>query len=247
MEQKSRMTAFINTDDGIVVECWEIDDLLPDSVQQNARQHGSKDSVRLKQMSVGEGGVTGIDILTWPAPATIYPPPSGYHSNAGLNFNLFPSYVIPCFYIHFYNSMFYRDLIASSLQGMNGLLTRFFFFFSSFTVKGGLIYIESISLFSKSAAEPEQYLFDVENGDDWFYFEDTTTSNGQCAKTASNPLTISTRSSTETTLIRFKYDETPKHTVLHSGRCHFAGLKPAGQSSKGDKDLGLARLTVQDY
>jgi len=56
---------------------------------------------------------------------------------------------------------------------------------------------------------------------------------------------MSTVSGTETTLIRFKQDQTPQHKVLHEGRCNFAGLKPAVESTK-DIDLALARLTVQE-
>jgi hypothetical protein len=121
-------------------------------------------------------------------------------------------------------------------------------FFSSFTLKGGLIYIEKISIFGgKAADQSEQYFFSGENGDDWFYLEDQTSSeNTQCAKkTDSTPFTMSSVSSTETTLIRFKYKKRPEHTVLHKGRCNFAGLKPVDQTSEVDPDLRMARLRVQ--
>jgi hypothetical protein len=122
-----------------------------------------------------------------------------------------------------------------------------FFCKSLFTLKDGLIFIEGSPLSGAAMEEePEQWVFDSQNGDDWFYFEDSPDSNLQCAKKASTPLTISTRSSTETTLIRFEYSKTPGHKVLHKGRCNFAGLKPVDESSEMDQDHVQARLIMQD-
>jgi hypothetical protein len=86
------VTAFLVTDGELAVECWEIDDLLPeDGKQQKRRQHSSKRAPRVMQMAVGSGEITGLDILVWPAPTSIYPPPSDYlHSNA-LDFTTSPS------------------------------------------------------------------------------------------------------------------------------------------------------------
>jgi hypothetical protein len=100
------MTAFVITDSGgVAVECWEVDALLP----------SSDDSSSVRQMGVGEGGITGVDIITWPSPTTIYYPPSmeqGVHSNA-LDFTLFPSYVIPSFYADLFNSAPRCDFILT--------------------------------------------------------------------------------------------------------------------------------------
>ena len=91
------MTAFVLTDSGVTVECWVIGDLLPE--QQITRQDGSKGAVRRMHMGVGEGGLTGVDIITWPSYTTLYPPPpdASYKSN-GFDFTLNPWYGIPYFY-----------------------------------------------------------------------------------------------------------------------------------------------------
>jgi hypothetical protein len=90
------------------------------------------------------------------------------------------------------------------------------------------------------------YFFSAENGDDWFYIEDET-SSAQCAKNTKprNPLTMSAVSSSETTLIRFKYKNTPKHKVLHKGRCNFAGLKPDEPRRNGKEDRPVTRFVIQ--
>lgn len=93
--------------------------------------------------------------------------------------------------------------------------------------------------------DDSSYILSAENGDNWFYFEDQSsgdddddddyaTKTKQCANTkhSSPPLTIRTRSSTDTTLMHFKYKERPTHTVLHKGRCHFAGLVDVGGESR---------------
>jgi len=205
LPQTSHVTAFVNRDDGLVVECWEVDALLPRNDNQKA--YADPTAPRVMEMGVGAGGVTGVDIVTWPGPVDIYPPPNDIHSNA-FDLSLFPS---------------------------------------SFTIKGGLIYIESMSIFSESnREETEMYFFNAENGDDWFYIEDQT-SSAQCAKNTKRrkPLTMSAVSSTETTLIRFKYKITPKHKVLHKGRCNFAGLKPDEPRRNGKEDGPVTRFVIQ--
>lgn len=92
-----------------------------------------------------------------------------------------------------------------------------------------------------------QYIFSAENGDNWFYFEDSTWNDDYDVKTCADskgpgskrahsrgdepPLTASTRSADGTTLIQFKYDSTPTHEVLHPGRCRFTGLVNVGDDS----------------
>jgi hypothetical protein len=96
--------------------------------------------------------------------------------------------------------------------------------------------------------EDEPLIFGPENGDDWFYFEDSTadsSASSPWAKDNPSPFIVSSVSGGETTLIRFKHKSTPDHTVLHKGACNFAGLKPA-YTGKHDKDLPSARLTVQE-
>ncbi len=121
------------------------------------------------------------------------------------------------------------------------------FLASLFTVKDGLIFIESFPPYGDVAAQDDkadQFVFADVNGDDWFYFEDETSmetsSQGQCAKpmTASR-FNVRTISGSDTTLINFEYESQPSHTVLHEGRCNFAGLKPASSSSQIDSDSGF--------
>ena len=122
---------------------------------------------------------------------------------------------------------------------------------SLFTVKNGMVVVRAGAPSSKSVMESDYvFIFGIENGDDWFNFEDSRSDSsgsnrGQHAKGDPPQFTMSTASSTETTLIRFKYKTTPEHKVLHPGPCNFAGLKPESEGAT-DKDLPSARLTVQE-
>jgi hypothetical protein len=116
----------------------------------------------------------------------------------------------------------------------------------SLTLKRGLVYVEQRkdSSHPEAVAPEEQYFFSADNGDDWFYIEDSTSSefrtNGD-----SSPLLITTESASGTELIRFKYRKTPDHRVVHPGRCNFAGLAEVGGPRKMDDDDHTHRLTVQ--
>ncbi len=92
LQQNSRMTAFVFRDSELRVECWEIGTLLLSSDQQTTRQCDSKRAPRVMQMDVGEGKVTGVDIITYAAPAAIWP--SSEISSEALDFSLAPSYVV---------------------------------------------------------------------------------------------------------------------------------------------------------
>ncbi len=132
------------------------------------------------------------------------------------------------------------------------------FFASLYTVKGGLMYIEHLSLFGgdgagRAAAEPEQHVFADINGDDWFYFEDTTTdtsssSSGEhCAEPmADSAFTARTISGSDTTLIRLQYHATPPHKILYSGRCSFSGVTPSSSSGQSDPDSERSRFRSQE-
>lgn len=93
-----------------------------------------------------------------------------------------------------------------------------------------------------TAKEESQNVFANSNGDDFFFFD---LSGIPRAKNGESPLRMRTISGSDTTLINFQYETTPSHTVLHQGRCSFAGLKPAAGGAQ-DKDLDRARLTVQE-
>ena len=86
------MTAFRLEDSGLVLECWEIDSLLPTSDQQMTPKRGSKGTPRVMQMGVGEGGVAGVDIVTWSGPTTIWPAPE--FSSYAVDLTAVPSYVV---------------------------------------------------------------------------------------------------------------------------------------------------------
>ena len=111
----------------------------------------------------------------------------------------------------------------------------------------------SNSDFAAQADEPTQFVFADINGDDWFYFEDTSSSSSssasreQCVKPmAMDHISVRTISGSDTTLLNFAYDSTPQHKVLHEGRCNFAGLKPVSPSSQSDPDSGRFRFRSQE-
>ena len=81
----------------------------------------------------------------------------------------------------------------------------------------------------------------MENGDDWFYFEDEYTgSSAQKTAAAAAPVRISTVSATETEILRLKYSSRPRHTIVHKGACSFTGIK-----TSGEKQSEHSGLTVQ--
>ena len=118
---------------------------------------------------------------------------------------------------------------------------------SLFTVKDGLILINVPGARDhdgenmRATEDEPSYVFADINGDDWFYFEDTTTSSDSaesCEKSHSknrageSGITATTVSGSDTTLINFKYKRTPGHKVLHEGRCNFAGLASGDNSNQ---------------
>lgn len=77
LSQKSRVTAFINTDEGLKVECWEIGDLLPQN--QVTREDGSKGTVNSWTLA----GNLEITLFSFAPSVTIFSfGASGMHSNA---------------------------------------------------------------------------------------------------------------------------------------------------------------------
>jgi hypothetical protein len=125
---------------------------------------------------------------------------------------------------------------------------------SLFTVKDGLLIVNATpepgSGVTSNYVEEETFVFADVNGDDWFYFEDTTheSSVEQSAKpqsekekASSSTFTARTISGSDTTLINFSYKSTPQHKVLHQGRCNFAGLTPLPPSSRKVDD-GMFRV-----
>lgn len=208
VEQRSHLTAFIQGDEGVKVECWEIQSHPSRNMQQSSQHRDPKDTVQVTSMDIGDGGLVGVSILTWPYAGVIYP-------TSDDRINVF-----------------------------GGSGTR-----SSFTVKHGLVLIQTVNARTSNSVigDQDSFVFDLNNGDDWFYFEDDSSSSRTHAKTGSNPITILADSGSETTLISFQYEATPPHKVLHGGRCNFAGLKPPTDSARNEKDVAMIRLTVEDY
>ncbi|KAK3660806.1 hypothetical protein LTR56_000564 [Elasticomyces elasticus] len=128
--------------------------------------------------------------------------------------------------------------------------------YSLFNVQGGLVAllvdIESADARAGIETKDDEYpdhIFSLENGDDWFYFEDeyTGSSRAQQASAAPSPFTISTVSGGETELLRLRYSSQPKHTVIHKGACSFTGIKTeAASGSAGARNSRThSALTVQ--
>lgn len=77
INQKSRVTAFLNTDEGLQVQCWEIGDLLPQS--KITREDGSKGSFSQKRLL----GNIDITLFSFAPSVTIFSfGTSEVHSNA---------------------------------------------------------------------------------------------------------------------------------------------------------------------
>jgi hypothetical protein len=86
INQKSRVTAFVNTDKGLKVECWEIGDLMPDV--HVTRADGSTGVVR--QMKMDSTGEFITNLFSFPPASLLFRfGTSGVHSN-GIDFKAKP-------------------------------------------------------------------------------------------------------------------------------------------------------------
>jgi len=205
ISQASHVTAFVITDEGVKVECWQIGNLLPDSVSPSTRRRGQRGP---SVLPLYNDELQGVDLLTWPEPVPLWPPPKGssMHSKA-----------------------------SSGLP--SGL----------YTIQTGLVDIRITATAGATDDDDDDdwgngdTILSAENGDNWFYFEDTTT--GDYMKTCAHakddapPLSIAARSADGTTLIQFKYDDAPAHEVLHPGRCRFSGLVNVGDDSSKRRQM----------
>ena len=77
IDEKSRVTAFVYTDEGLKVQCWEIGDLLPQN--QITRADGSKGTMSRRKMA-GNVDVTLFSFL--PSTSIFSFGATGMHSNA---------------------------------------------------------------------------------------------------------------------------------------------------------------------
>lgn len=66
LDQKSQVTAFVNTDDGLKVQCWQIGDLLPNDVVTPA--NGLNGNVRRTNLA----GNIAITLFSFAPSVTIF-------------------------------------------------------------------------------------------------------------------------------------------------------------------------------
>jgi len=195
--QNSRVTAFVNTDKELKVECWAIGDFLPENV--------AKDGVRATTL-----GNVEITLFSFAPSATIFSFGTSAVANHPIDFRSRPNL---------------------------------------FTVKEGLVFVEAKtdSDGDKGDNPYQRYVFAGQNGDDWFYIEDRTSEKAEnCEKTdLAHRLSVIAVSGSDTNLINFAYQKTPRHKVLHPGRCNFAGLTPSGDSQRESDSRGF-RVQVQE-
>ncbi|KAM3425744.1 hypothetical protein BST61_g7676 [Cercospora zeina] len=196
--QKSRITAFVVDEKGVPsVECWEIGSVA-DSAQVQ-RADGSKTTVHSLSLAANDE-LSGLDVLTWPSLASIYPPPTdSIHSQAGFDiafgFNLF--------------------------NVQSGLIN----FSLSATAHGK-------NINANDDDDVETHYFAPSDGDDWFYFEDSsTTSDAKEAVLQPSPFHVSSVSGSNTELLHAKYKKRPSHKVIHKGACDYTGIKTATDAS----------------
>lgn len=235
LTQKSYVTAILKTAKGVSVECWEIGELLPKSVPSTNRHCESAETPRSMQMSVGGGGVSGIEISTWPSGAQIFPSPPDQPESAN-SFAFGKKYVV-----------LVPELLSSRRLTNKSLISPFYR--SLFTLKSGLILAQTYSVSGNSIDDKDSdFYFDSANGDDWFYFEDDVSGN-EHAQGYVKKFGLKSVSSSDSTLITFKHNSTPPHAVLHQGRCNFTGIRTVRVEGLGadlDLDYDRARMTVQD-
>lgn len=190
LAQKSRITAFVVNDKGEPsVECWEIN-----SFSESARvKVAGGSTAKAHSLSLArDDELAGVEILTWPTFADIWPPATdAVRSKAGLDiafgFNLFNV-----------QSGLLRFQLSADVQGRASV---------------------------KDDDDVETHIFSLENGDDWFYFEDNY--SGSTAKQSvdkASPFRVNTISGGETETLRLRYNSQPQHRVVHKGACSFTGI-----------------------
>lgn len=73
INQNSRVTAFVNTNEGLKVQCWEIGDFLPES-----KASGSKGAMRATRLA----GNIQITLFSFSPSVTLFSFDANVHSNA---------------------------------------------------------------------------------------------------------------------------------------------------------------------
>jgi hypothetical protein len=176
----------------------------------------------------------GVDILSWPADSVIWPD-GDYVRSSSFDLSSAARYV---------NAKFHPDRNQSVTA--NSKSPR-----SLFNVQGGLIRFEVAAsthgVGSNDYDDTETHIFSMENGDDWFYFEDALAQDSLSSKGSDKPYPfgVSTISSTETEVLRLKYDSRPKYTVVHKGACSFTGIDTSAGQKSSQMGRGHSGFTVQ--
>jgi hypothetical protein len=213
------------------VECWDLA-AISDSMQME-RADGSKGVSHAVSLS-RDNEFEGIDILTWPSYAPIWPPAGDEVQSENFDLGNTFKYVNTTSYS-------YRKQAVSA----NNSFPR-----SLFNIQGGLIDFNFYAARFGAASdddEVETHIFSMENGDDWFYFEDSSYTGLQSLKKSDKPypFQMSTISGTETELLRLRYNAQPKHTVLHKGACSFTGIDTSADHGSSQSTRGHSGFTVQ--
>lgn len=213
LPQTSRVTAFVVDGNGQPsVECWEFDNMVND--MKIRRKDGSAATARSMNIATGRE-LEGVDILTWPSYAPIWPDPGAY--------------------IH-------DDEVEADWLDLSNT-------FNLFTIQGGLINFKFSVFAAGNADELPDHVFSLENGDDWFYFEDQYTGTSQQLRvdSAPPPIQVSSISGTETEVLRLRFPKRPAYKVLHKGGCSFTGIRTPSESSLGQSSRVHNRLMKQQY
>jgi hypothetical protein len=214
------------------VECWDLA-AISDSMQTE-RADGSKGVSHALSLSRRDE-IEYVDILTWPSVAPIWPP--GGNSVQSENFDLQNTfkYVSARSYPYCKQSVSANNRFSRSLFNIQGGLINFNFYAARFGAA------------SNDDDEIETHIFSLENGDDWFYFEDSSSAGLQSLENSVKPypFQISTISGTETEALRLRYKSQPKHTVLHKGACSFTGIDTSADHGSSQSIRGHSGFTVQ--
>jgi len=121
--------------------------------------------------------------------------------------------------------------------------------FNLFNIQGGLINFKFSVFAAGNAEEWPDHVFSLENGDDWFYFEDQYTGSDQQLRvdSAPPPIQVSSISGTETEVLRLRFPKRPAYKVLHKGGCSFTGISTPAESSLEKSSRVHNGLTKQQY
>jgi hypothetical protein len=244
LPQTSRVTAFVVDENGQPsVECWEFDNMV--SNMKIPRKDGSVGTARSMKIAAARE-LDGLDILTWPSYSPIWPDPHAYSLDDEVKadwldlsntYKYASSEICALLCVPF---LPHRDIWMAHWQA---------YLSSLFSVQGGLISFQFSIFAAGNVDEWPDHVFSLENGDDWFYFEDQYTGTSQQLRvdSAPPPIQFSSISGTETEVLRLRFPKRPAYKVLHKGGCSFTGISTPPESSLRQSSRVHNRLTKQQY